>query len=213
MMKPCRSKMISLLLLVCLFCSTSQAFSVLPTITTTRGGASQPSLDGRLYTSSSSSSSTTTDQQQQQEEEEDVLPPHTPSLTTLEQDVYDFFSRLHESRYDFRIIVMGTDNGAILETTAMLGPTFKLNESPKSGKVLLTMATADQDFEFHVTLSYISKLELAEKVKPDGSTLRVMRFLTQTDSVICALLLSEQTDDAAEFFASLLETYGAAYTF
>ncbi|KAL7560852.1 hypothetical protein ACA910_013332 [Epithemia clementina (nom. ined.)] len=139
-----------------------------------------------------------------------------PYLTESEQAVYDFFHRLHETDYEFRIIVVGTNNGAILETTASLGPTFKLNASPKTGKALLTMATLDQSFEFHLTLQQVHKLELAKRPKKghEDEYLRVLRFLSNTDdTVVCALLLVDQSDEAVTFFQALMDVYGSGYIF
>ena len=65
--------------------------------------------------------------------------------STTAESILDLF---HTSNYPFRIVVIG--NGAILETTSKLGPTSKSSISPKSGERLLTFASEDQSFEFHV---------------------------------------------------------------
>ena len=141
------------------------------------------------------------------------------TLTASEQGVYDCLQKLHESGYTFRIIVVGNQQGAILETTATLGPAFKLNTSPKTGNMLLTMATVDQSFEFHVTLAQVKQLQLVERpvpAKPDGtpaSAIRVLRFLNPSDEAVCTLLLSDKSDDAVSFFGTLMETYGPNHVF
>ena len=65
--------------------------------------------------------------------------------SSIAESILDLF---HTSNYPFRIVVIG--NGAILETTSKLGPTSKSSISPKSGERLLTFASEDQSFEFHV---------------------------------------------------------------
>ena len=135
------------------------------------------------------------------------------SLTPVEQGVYEFFEKLHQSQHAFRIVVVGSAGG-ILETTAPLGPVFKTSQSPKSGKVLLTMATEDQSFEFHVTLSQVAQLAIVERPSPDGArTIRVIRVLTDQGASVCSLILGDDSDDAAAFFETLQQEYGPSYEF
>ena len=82
-------------------------------------------------------------------------------LTEPEQRVYSLVEALHKSEFTFRIVVVG--QGAILETTSMLGPILKLQTSPKTGNPLLTLASIDQSFEFHLHLAEVSKVALTEK--------------------------------------------------
>lgn len=135
------------------------------------------------------------------------------SLTPAEQGVYEFFKKLHQSQHAFRIVVVG-GAGGILETTSPLGPVFKTSQSPKSGKVLLTMATEDQSFEFHVTLSQVAQLAIVERPSPDGArTIRVIRVLTDQGASVCSLILGDDSDDAAAFFETLQQEYGPSYEF
>eukprot|EP00527_Entomoneis_sp_CCMP2396_P000211 CAMPEP_0198139264 /NCGR_PEP_ID=MMETSP1443-20131203/2606_1 /TAXON_ID=186043 /ORGANISM="Entomoneis sp., Strain CCMP2396" /LENGTH=136 /DNA_ID=CAMNT_0043801347 /DNA_START=292 /DNA_END=702 /DNA_ORIENTATION=- len=136
-------------------------------------------------------------------------------MTESEQGVYNFFEKLHKSAYKFRIIVVG-NTGGILETTSIMGPVFKTNTSPKSGKTLLTMASDDQTFEFHVTLAQVAKVAVVERKSPDGAkTLRVMRVLTAKDESVCSLILGEEesNDEAAAFFQELMDEYGPIHEF
>jgi len=70
---------------------------------------------------------------------------------------------MHNSKYPFRIIVIGS--GAILETTSPLGPISKSSISPKSNEKLLTFASEDASFEFHVKVEQIIKLCLLQPRK------------------------------------------------
>ena len=73
--------------------------------------------------------------------------------SSLAEAILDEF---HRSSLPFRIVVIG--NGAILETTSRLGPTSKAAISPKSGERLLTFASEDQSFEFHVKVEQVGKV-------------------------------------------------------
>ena len=71
----------------------------------------------------------------------------TTSTTTLsppEQKVYNVLQEMHNSQYPFRLVVVG--NGAILETTSVLGPTMKVGTSPRTGEPLVTLASSAKYF-------------------------------------------------------------------
>ena len=65
----------------------------------------------------------------------------TEALTAKEKQVYTMLEELSESNLPFRIVVVG--NGAILESTNTLGPTFKLGKSPKSVAHIVTFASEE----------------------------------------------------------------------
>ena len=135
-------------------------------------------------------------------------------LSENEQSVYGLFEELHQSSFKFRIVVVG--NGAILETTHALGPTLKLNASPKTGEYLLTMASEDQSFEFHVKTSQVGSVALAEKQKgPDvsGGSLRIIRLGNKEKGPLCSLILGDSSDDAVEWFGTMQTKYGEGLTF
>jgi hypothetical protein len=88
----------------------------------------------------------------------------TNGLTPQEINVYELLKELSDSKLPFRIVVVG--NGAILESTNTLGPTFKLGKSPKSGASIVTFASEDQSFEFHLMPAQIASAVLVEKPSP-----------------------------------------------
>jgi putative heme iron utilization protein len=128
------------------------------------------------------------------------------SLSEPEQRVYGLLEDLHESKFDFRIVVVG--NGAILETTATLGPKMKLSQSPATGENLVTFASEDSSFEFHLKTAQVSKVALVEKDGPKGGRMRIMRFLNDTGKPICSLILANDSEEAAEWYKSISEKYG-----
>eukprot|EP00580_Thalassiosira_gravida_P006750 CAMPEP_0201642468 /NCGR_PEP_ID=MMETSP0493-20130528/26307_1 /ASSEMBLY_ACC=CAM_ASM_000838 /TAXON_ID=420259 /ORGANISM="Thalassiosira gravida, Strain GMp14c1" /LENGTH=188 /DNA_ID=CAMNT_0048116653 /DNA_START=1 /DNA_END=567 /DNA_ORIENTATION=- len=106
----------------------------------------------------------------------------------------------HQSNLTFRIVVIG--NGAILETTSKLGPTSKSSISPKSGERLLTFASEDKSFEFHVKVDQVCKIAFVATKR------RVARFLTENGTPICSLILMDSSDEAEGWFDGLVEKHG-----
>lgn len=132
----------------------------------------------------------------------------SPVLTESEQKVYGLLEDIHQSKLTFRIVVIG--NGAILESTNELGPVMKLSQSPKSGANLVTFASEDQSFEFHLMTAQISKVGMVEKENPaSGRTMRIMRFLDDTGKPICSLILSDDSTEAKEWYQSTIEKHGS----
>lgn len=127
-------------------------------------------------------------------------------LTEPEQRVYSLMESLHESHFSFRIVVVG--NGAILETTSKLGPKMKLNASPKTGKALLTLASEDQSFEFHLSPGDTAKIVLAEQDTGGNKIMRVIRFLSSEGTSMCSLILGEHSPEAVTWYNELRITYG-----
>jgi hypothetical protein len=130
----------------------------------------------------------------------------TPELTEPEQRVYGLLEELHASELAFRIVVVG--NGAILESTSTLGPKMKLSQSPASGANLVTFASEDSSFEFHIQTAAVSKVALVEKEGP-SRTMRILRFINDTGKPICSLILSEDSEAAAEWYKSISSKYGS----
>mmetsp|Transcript_10392 Transcript_10392/g.14671 ORF Transcript_10392/g.14671 Transcript_10392/m.14671 type:complete len:200 (+) Transcript_10392:73-672(+) len=125
-------------------------------------------------------------------------------MTDPEKRVLELVQDLHTSTLPFRIVVIG--NGAILETTSILGPTCKVNKSPKSGEILATMASTDKSFEFHLKLGQVSKVTLTKREVPaEDRTMHVLRFITGTGTPICSLIGG---NDTGEWFDTMLEKYG-----
>ena len=106
---------------------------------------------------------------------------------------------------------MVVGNGAILESTNLLGPTMKTSQSPASGANLVTFASADQSFEFHLMIAQVAKVAMVEKESPvkKGKIMRILRFLNGEDKSICSLILAEDSSDvAAVWFRDLMSKYG-----
>merc|ERR1711862_441235 len=100
------------------------------------------------------------------------------------------------------IVVVG--EGAILESTQILGPHSALNVSPKSGERLQTFASEDKSFEFHLKVDRVATVAFAEKERTDGSSMCITRFLDTNGRGMCSLILSEGNDEeAAGWFRSL----------
>lgn len=106
----------------------------------------------------------------------------------------------HKSNLLFRIVVIG--NGAILETTSKLGPVSKSSISPKSGERLLTFASEDKTFEFHVKVEQVCTIAFVAGKR------RVARFLNENGTPICSLILVDEASGAEEWFDGLVEKYG-----
>jgi putative heme iron utilization protein len=128
-----------------------------------------------------------------------------PTLTETEEKVYGFLQELHESQFQFRIVVVG--NGAILESSHALGPNMSLSQSPKSGANLVTFASQDKSFELHLQTSAISKVAMVAKETP-GRTMRILRLVNDQGQSICSLILSEDSETTAEWFRSMTDKYG-----
>ena len=128
--------------------------------------------------------------------ETNEISEHTSTITAE-----SILNEFHKSKYIFRIIVIGP--GAILETTNKLGPTSKSSISPKSGERLLTFASDDQSFEFHVKVEQICKICFVAT-----SERRVARFLSESGTPICSLILGDSSSEAEEWFDGLIEKFG-----
>ena len=126
-------------------------------------------------------------------------------LSEPEQTVYSVLQDMHDSEYPFRLVVVG--NGAILETTSALGPTFKLGNSPRTGESLTTFASEDQSFEFHLMIAQVSKIVLTEKT--GERVMQIFRFLTAEGKPMCSLILADKSNEAQKWFASMMEKHGA----
>jgi hypothetical protein len=61
-------------------------------------------------------------------------------LTPPEQVVYDLLCEMSNSSYSFRIVVIGKNGGAILESTVpCVGPIIKITQSPSTGRCELLL--------------------------------------------------------------------------
>jgi hypothetical protein len=72
---------------------------------------------------------------------------------------------------------------------------------------MLTMASADQAFEFHVQLEQVSKVVLIEKETP-AKTLRIIRLLNDLGESMSSLILADSSDEAITWYHDLVENRG-----
>lgn len=156
------------------------------------------------------------------DEESSASPSASASASASEIEVCDILRELHDSGLPFRIIVIG--NGAILESTSVLGPTMGVSESKKTGKPIATFASEDRSFEFHVKPDEIRALALTEKQSPvhPEKTMRSLRF-TNEKGPVCILIVGENDDSsssaeaaaasAASWFQMMVTKYGSEIEF
>jgi hypothetical protein len=122
------------------------------------------------------------------------------------------FNAIIVCRFEFvHLKVIG--NGAILETTSVLGPHFAESTSPKTGERLVTFASDDRSFEFHLKVDQISKVTFSEKDrivndKEEKRKLRITRFINEMGNPICSLILADSSKEAADWFTSMTIRYG-----
>lgn len=178
---------------------------------TSGGTREQPSSWSKVATTTTSSSSSLTMTAVSSEESRRM-----GELTASEEKVFDLMQAIHDSKYPFRIVVIG--NGAILETTSPLGPTLAVAQSPKTGKNLLTLASQDKSFEFHLQLADVAKIMLLEKETP-AKTMRLIRILggvgtspEQEQQSMCSLILADPSEAAIQWYQELRTKYGEAIT-
>lgn len=126
-------------------------------------------------------------------------------LTLPEQKVFGILEEIHASKLNFRVVVVG--NGAILETTHILGPTLKLSQAPGSGKNLVTFASEDQSFEFHLMIGDVSKIVLTEKQGPKR-VMKILRFLNDVGKPICSLILADDSEASMNWYQAMTTKYG-----
>jgi hypothetical protein len=137
-----------------------------------------------------------------------VLQP-TAALSSREEQVYKLLHELSESKMPFRIVVVG--DGAILESTNLLGPSMKVSSSRSTGANLITFASNDASFEFHVVIAQVNKVAMVEKESPKtGKVMRIIRFLNGDEPAksICSFILADDSDDAGKWYHNLHVKYG-----
>uniref|UniRef100_A0A7S2UJG2 PH domain-containing protein n=1 Tax=Attheya septentrionalis TaxID=420275 RepID=A0A7S2UJG2_9STRA len=131
----------------------------------------------------------------------------------LEEDskIDNILKDIHSQGFPFRVVVIG--NGAILETTSVLGPHFAESTSPKTGERLVTFASDDRSFEFHLKVDQIAKVTFSEKDRivndnEEKRKLRITRFINEMGNPICSLILADSSKEAADWFTSMTIRYG-----
>jgi hypothetical protein len=135
----------------------------------------------------------------------EAAPPSTKTIDSIIRD-------LHGSSLAFRVVVIG--NGAILEATSTLGPHMAESTSPKTGERLVTFASDDRSFEFHLKPDTVATVCFAESRKPGtDKTLRIVRMLREDSSPICSLILADGSADAISWYETMTTRYGHEVTF
>lgn len=72
---------------------------------------------------------------------------------------------------------------------------------------MLTLASTDQTFEFHLQLTDICKIVLIEKETP-AKTLRIIRLLNAVGESMSSLILADTSDEAKSWYHELVEKRG-----
>ena len=76
-----------------------------------------------------------------------------------------------------------------------------------TGANMVTLANADQSFEYHVQLEQICQIAFVEKETPN-KTLRIVRLLNANGDSISSLILVDVSDDAQQWFRDLIQRHG-----
>lgn len=101
-----------------------------------------------------------------------------------------------------RFIMVEAQRSSILEATVDLSDTATKVTALPSGVSLLTVATPDRAFEYHVSLARVAKAQLAVSGKTGGP---ILRLLDPTDQALVTVVLEKDRMDA---FRSLQAEYG-----
>eukprot|EP00956_Cyclotella_meneghiniana_P008981 scaffold12308_cov74-Cyclotella_meneghiniana.AAC.19 len=84
--------------------------------------------------------------------------------------------------------------------------------SPKTGDKLMTFASEDASFEFHVKVDQICTVNFVSTERPNGeggsNIMRVSRFLNEKGESVCSLILADDTTEAIAWFDGMVEKYG-----
>lgn len=77
-----------------------------------------------------------------------------------------------------------------------------------TGANLLTFASRDQSFEFHLQLSEVSKIALVVKETP-AKTLRIIRLLNDQGASMSSLILADPSEEATAWYHNVVERRGS----
>jgi len=135
--------------------------------------------------------------------------------TEVSSKAEEVLEDIHSNGFKFRIVVIG--NGAILETTSILGPNYASNISPKTGDRIITLSSEDKSFEFHVKVEQVSKITFSEVVKPipendkgeNTKIMRLIRLVNLEGGPMCSLILVDSDEKAVEWFSSMIDKFGS----
>ena len=79
---------------------------------------------------------------------------------------------------------------------------MKRSESPKNGDPLITFASSDSSFEFHINLNKIVSISFITK-----NAMKICRLLNNEGLSACSLILVDSSDEAIEWFATAKKEY------
>ena len=98
-----------------------------------------------------------------------------------------------------------------MESTNILGPHKNTIVSPKTGEKLVTLASEDKTFEFHLKPDQVSKIDFVERTKSNQNgeeeVLRICRLMNCEDASICSLIMGDSSPDAASWFMDMSKKY------
>jgi len=77
-----------------------------------------------------------------------------------------------------------------------------------AGVNLLTLASKDQSFEYHLQLSQVSKIALVEKETP-AKTMRIIRLLNAEGESMSSLILADSSEEATKWYHAFVEKRGS----
>jgi putative heme iron utilization protein len=72
---------------------------------------------------------------------------------------------------------------------------------------MVTIANADQSFEYHIQLEQIYEIAFVEKVTPN-KTLRIVRLMNENGDSITSFILVDGSNEAQKWFADLIQRHG-----
>jgi len=144
-------------------------------------------------------------------------------MTPPEEVAYNVLGEVRDSGYGFRVVVVGRGGSAILEATCpRLGPLLSVSQSPSSGRNMLTLASEDKSFEFHLQLSDVAKMVFVTKEVPSSEgkdhkrVMRILRILNASGDPMASLILQAATGDgdgredgAVKWFEGMIEKHGS----
>lgn len=92
-----------------------------------------------------------------------------------------------------------------MESTHTLGglhTTMTSSVSPKTGEPIITFASPDKSFEFHVKINEIQAIQFIEK-----QSMKICRLLNSNDVSVCSLILKDDSLEASSWFMDMKSKY------
>lgn len=138
-----------------------------------------------------------------------TIPKTDINLEYRVHQIENILQDIYESRKSFRITLIG--NGATLEITSLLGPIKNsFTSDAETGERIVTFASNDHSFEFHVNIDQVKDIMVSEEKNPsegEEDVLRLCRFLNNDGVCICSLILVDKSMDSVAWFHDLMKKY------